>query len=292
MQRISHYIVIQSGIVIGIGLAILPMYVYAFTIDHVSSRPTNSFTVLPAHLSVNLSSTDVASTSIFLVNQSNKTIDFSVSVRDTSGLAHSARNWIIPEITSFSLDPGQRIRFGIMVQPPASLLDGDYYASLLIAGTTRDETALHLISSLEVPVFIAANKGGTLITKGEITRFYVAPVLFSSPIHFEWSYRNKGNSYVRTGGVIVVHDVLRGAEEDIPINMFYVLSGDTKNIVTSYAPRVSFGIFTATLALFDEKPHSIIFVLVPWQETGIVLVFIVLWWVGNGMRKKSHMSVK
>jgi hypothetical protein len=270
---------------------------------------TNDFVLEPAKNEVILEPGQSTREKISIINRMDKSVTFQIQVEDIVGSdnmfeqvkllgedrgPYSLKDFIIPEITEFTLESGEKITIPVDVNLPTDSEPRGYYGALIVSskgeesnssvddgasGTTQIVTRLGSIFLVRV--------NGDLLESSRISDFKtVGPEqkLYSDhPKGFEVSVKNEGNVHLVHYGEIKIKNMLGREVGSLPINAFFSLPDSTRYREIKWPESFAFGFYSAEVYLYqgfgDENEFlndKISFFVLPWKLVVIALTVAII----------------
>jgi hypothetical protein len=284
----------------------LPIFASAQVIrEQLGVEFLNDFVLEPAKNEVFINPGESSVERLSVINRMNKQVTFQVEVEDIVGSdksyeqvkllgnekgPYSLKDFLIPEITEFTLNPGEKITIPIRVQLPETAEVRGYYGALIVSarGDSRDidnttgADGLTKIVTRLGSIFLVRINGDVnessylwdFKTVGPAKMFYS-----NHPTGFEVAIKNDGNVHLVHYGEIKIKNMFGKEVNSLPVNAFFSLPDSTRYREIEWPKSFSFGFYTAELSLyqgFDGENgfinSSISFVVVSWQ----ILIAIIL----------------
>jgi len=298
---------IRDGFFIFAAMAIvslLPLRAGAFQIQKIAGAPAAGDFVLDAtKVELQLDPGASASRVLFLTNRTGNDLNFSVSVEDFSASdkqdeniellgaaagSYSLKDFIKPEISSFTLKKGERISLPITVAIPPNAQPGGLYGAVIFSAQLPDNRSsssnIRVIPRLASLFFVRVN--GNVLESGALRDFAVSRSFsLGGPLAFEFNYKNSGSVYLNPYGELDITDIFGRKIYSRPIPPYFVMPGAIRQQIEPFETGARWGAYTATLKLnrgygnqIDQK--SLYFFILPWQYiVGIVAALILIAWL-------------
>jgi hypothetical protein len=281
---------------------------YAFTKTTIPVEPVGDFVLEPGKVELFLNPGDTTIRHVTITNRITETMNFEIQVEDFIGSnnpdqpvvllgdergPYSIRDFIKPEITSFSLNFGERITIPIEVSLPENAEPRGYYGAVIIsnrpsvidpdATSTQTEGRTRIISRVGVLFLVRAN--GDANEEGYLEDFRVLGpqkrFYDKAPEGFEILFRNTGNVHLVPHGIITIKNTLRKSIAGIPVDAYFSLPESTRYREVFWKPGFMLGRYTAHLSLYpgygnDTNEQTVVFWVLPWKIVIPVLIVIAL----------------
>jgi hypothetical protein len=298
-----------------LGLFLLPKPSDAYTKTNINVTPQNDFVVEPGKTEVFLNPGENIVKNISITNRINKTVKFKLTTEDFIGTdnakqpvvllgdtnsPYSLKDFIIPEITEFSLEFGEKISIPVKVSVPLNAEPRGYYGALIISndpdklspedskeavGQTR------IVSRIGSLFLLRINGEGK--EEGNIEGFKVIgpdQAFYSErPDGFEIAFKNTGNVHLVPHGTITIRNIFKQVLRTIPVDAYFVLPESTRYQEVHWEDGFSVGRYTANLSLYkgygeEFTEAQVSFWIIPWKillpiAIAILLVVMILYYV-------------
>lgn len=279
----------------------IPFGVSAYTITNVSPELRGDFVLEPAKIEIIVDPGHISTTEMRLTNRTEKDLSFTVTIEDTKGSddptnpiillgaergPYSLRDYIKPEIDTFTLRPGEQITLPVTISVPADAEAGGLYGSVLFESRSVEEitsSGSRTVSRLGALLFVRVN--GDVAESGALEDFRVSggsPVFFTEePIGFEMLYRNNGSVHVNPYGMITIRNLFGLTVGEIEVTPYYAMPESLRYRKVTWEHGPLFGYYTATLEQnrgYDDivDTRTLSFGVLPWKESLVGLVVMVL----------------
>jgi len=274
---------------------------FGYVITNVAPELRGDFVLEPAKIEIFADPGHVSTTDMRITNRTEKDILFRVSVEDTKGSdnpenpiellgsekgPYSLKDYITPEIETFTLRSGEQITLPVTVSIPADAEAGGLYGSVLFESGSAGDTASsgsRTISRLGALLFVRVN--GEVTEIGALEDFRVSggsPILFTEDlIGFEMLYRNSGSVHVNPYGMITVRNIFGMTVAEIEVPPYYAMPESLRYRKVTWEHGPLFGYYVATLEQnrgYDDivDTQRVSFAVLPWKESLIVVVGILV----------------
>jgi hypothetical protein len=205
-----------------------------------------------------------------------------------------AKDWITPDVTSLDLKPFEKVKFDVVIEPPADAPVGSSYAGLqfVIADTQAkvDKSAVGIKISSVMQILLtvpgAVTQKLTLLDAQTRDAFHVGSTSF---VTYGARYKNDGTVSDHVKGKVVVTSIFGNKAEELPIKERTLIRGATGSSRLVWSDPPAFGIFTSKLELQGDDGKVItkdlgrVILLPPWWLIALIVALIVippvyLWW--------------
>jgi hypothetical protein len=286
-----------------------PGYLLAFEKTKLDIAPQNDFVVEPGKTEVFLDPGESMVKNIIVTNRINRTVRFRLSTEDFIGTndpkqpvvllgddysPYSLKDLIVPEITEFSLEFGERISIPVTITIPTNVEPRGYYGALIISNdpdklegsnATEVEGRTRIISRIGSLFLLKINGQG--LSNGNIEDFkLIGPekTFYSEkPAGFEIAFKNTGNVHLVPYGTITIKNMFGKVIQTLPVDAYFVLPDSTRYREIMWTKGFSIGRYTASLNLnkgYDGETEiaELALWVLPWKIMilgFISLVFII-----------------
>jgi len=274
-------------------------------ITNLSVDNKNDFIVEPGKIEIDVNPGDTIVKDISVTSRINTPTKFDVSAEDFQGsqaedqpvilLGNKSSPWsfknnVIPAVSNFTLNFGDRIDLPVTVTVPANAAPGGYFTAVIVsdepqvdANTANGGATTRIISRVAVLFFIKV--AGNASSSGSVSDFRVNTphlVYSQSPDAFKILFNNTGNEYLVPYGEIHVTNMIGRDVADIPVNAFFALPDSLRYLTVNWGDTdFRFGKYTATLqlnrgygGLVDTK--TITYWVLPWKIVGPILAGLIV----------------
>lgn len=304
-------------------LFILPNTVNAVTREQLDVEFLNDFVLEPSKNEVILDAGDTVSKRISLTNRTERPVDFQIEIEDITGSdnpddqvkllgnekgPYSLKDFLVPEVKYFRLNPGEKITIPIDVSLPSNIAPGGYYGAIIISADDREtkenesDGGVAKIITRVGSIFLVRVNGETIESSHISTFKAIGPVsgLYSShPEGFEVAIKNEGNVHLVHYGEITVKNLLGKSVASLPIDAFFSLPKATRFKEALWPKSFSIGYYTANLKIYkgyggDENFDSekISFFILPWQIVLPIIIVITILIILINLFKKNFKVTK
>lgn len=283
----------------------------AFSLEKNPDKVENRFIVSPVKLNLDLRAGQSLKEKLQVTNRLGRTARFEIKVEDLvdqSGGAdysqlNSAKNWIVPEIESFSLEQGERASIELSVNVPENISAGGHYASIVVSsqGQGDDGDNIKVISRIGVPTLVSIS--GKIKEQGVISFFgqkAKIPFLFfnklflNGPIIFSVDFLNEGNIHLSPAGEIAVYNFLGNKVAQLPLPETVVLPEQEKHWEAVWQKTWLLGFYQSILTVnygqgqapLTQKESFLVF------PVHFLLLFILSLWLIHKLIGKFHWKLE
>ena len=268
--------------------------------------PMNDFVVEPGKTEIFVNPGETVTKNITITNRIGKTMKFKLTTEDMEGTndpkspiklmgdeqgPYSLKNFIVPEMSEFSLDSGERISIPVKVSVPSDAEPRGYYGALIVSDepetvdsqTSNAEGNARLVSRIGSLFLLRINGEGK--ESGSLESFKIlgpAKAFYENrPSGFEILFKNDGNVHLVPHGIITIKNILGKEVAEIPVDAYFSLPGSIRYREVLWSEGSGLGRYTANLSLYkgygnDNVNFSISFWIIPWKILVAVLVGLVV----------------
>jgi len=282
-----------------------PAIIEAYTKIPFGTSPQGGFAVSPGKTEISLKPGEKTQSEIIIINRNDFPADFFLSTEDfvganegTSGVklleeiesAYSLKNFIVPEITSFTLKAGEKITLSVDISTPENASPRGYYTALLVSSKKKNEgqdQIESIVTSRIASLFLVTIKGETR-PEGKLEKFKIIGLqkdfYFETPKGFEIQFKNTGNIHLSPTGEIKLKNIFGHIVKTIKIEDYIILPNSTRSREFSLENKILFGKYQALASVtngYDDKSEEIrlTFWVFPWKiclyATLIILLAII-----------------
>ncbi|MFA5095045.1 MAG: hypothetical protein WC447_00025 [Candidatus Paceibacterota bacterium] len=287
----------------------LPEYSKAYTKTNVGVTVQNDFVVEPGKTEVFLNPGEKMVKNISVTNRVDKAVRFKLTTEDFVGTndpnqpvllmgdtnsPYSLKDFIVPEITEFSLEFGEKITIPVTISVPLNAEPRGYYGALIISNdpdklendTTKEtEGKTRIISRIGSLFLLKINGEGKEEGKVEDFKLIGPEKIFYSqrPEGFEIAYKNTGNVHLVPYGTITIKNIFGKVLNTLPVDAYFVLPDSIRYREVKWTDGFSLGRYTANLSLnkgYGNQYENIdlAFWVLPWKILliGFVSLFLII----------------
>lgn len=246
-------------------LFLLPI-VIAATIQ--AQQPSRAITITPPRFELYANPGDQVSEIIRVRNDSASPTSFKVLIEDFTSVGEegqvalqednsthsfSLAQWITPETTDITLQPGEERPFTFTVSVPKNAEPGGHYASVLFQAAGGDVQGGASVTQ-RVGALILLRVSGNVVENASIESFTAPTYAQKTPLNITLRVKNAGNTHIRPRGTIVITDIFGKKVDELPLNGQNVLPGVVRKMDTEWNKPNVLGYYTATLvATYGEQ---------------------------------------
>ncbi|MFH0846069.1 MAG: hypothetical protein V1851_01570 [Patescibacteria group bacterium] len=217
-------------------LFFLPVFlIHAYEIRDTETEFNNDFVLEPAKVEVFLDPGTSESKDLNILNRTDKTMEFKIEIEDFSGSKdpnqtvvlsgeergpYSLKDYLNPELQTFTLKPGQKITFPVIVSIPLDAEPGGLYGSVLISSeATAKGTGTSIVSRLGALFFVNVN--GEVKREGKLISFVRKET--ESGSNFELLFENTGNAHLNPYGFIYVYNIMGTKVAELEVQSYFAM---------------------------------------------------------------------
>lgn len=287
----------------------------AFEKINVSTIPQDDFVVEPGKTEIFVNPGDTVTKNIIITNRIGKTIKFKLTTEDMVGTddplspikllgddvgPYSIKNFMVPEISEFSLDFGDRITIPVKVSIPLDAEPRGYYGALIVSNepevlgsdpSTGAEGKARIVSRIGSLFLLRINGEGK--ESGNLEDFKVIgpdkTFYENRPSGFEIAFKNTGNVHLVPHGLITIRNIVGKTIGEIPVDAYFSLPDSIRYREVFWDAGLGLGRYTADLSLFpgygnENQNKSISFWIIPWKIliatfVGLVILISLVYYI-------------
>ena len=279
---------------------------FAYQIIDTSTDINGDFVLEPAKKEVLLDAGQSEIEMLNILNRTDKTLEFKIEIEDFSGShdpnqtvilsgeergPYSLKDYLSPEIDSFTLKPGQKITFPVEISIPLDAEPGGLYGSILVSSEAemQGQTGTTVISRLGALFFVNVN--GEVVKEGKLTSFAKADDENGNS-SFELLFENTGNNHLNPYGYIDIFNLVGTQVGEIEIEPYFAMPDSVRFRKVEWDSGKLFGRYKAVVTMnrgYDDKVDelSLIFwvisvkILVTVLGILLLLILIIMWFIKN-----------
>ncbi|MEI6281052.1 MAG: hypothetical protein WCP17_03590 [bacterium] len=283
-------------ILIVFGNFFIPKYSLAFEKSKLNITPQNDFVVEPGKTEVFLNPGDNMVKNITVTNRIDRPVKFKLSTEDFIGTndpkqpvvllgdsysPYSLKDFIVPEISEFTLEMGEKIVIPVTISIPANAEPSGHYGALIVSNDPSNQAAgsplevegkTRIISRIGSLFLLKLNGEGK--EEGNIEDFkLIGPqktFYNERPKGFEIAYKNTGNVHLVPYGTIAIKNIFGGVVSKLPVDAYFVLPDSIRYRDVNWTSGFSLGFYSAELSLNKGYGNqyeniSLSFWVLPWK---------------------------
>lgn len=294
---------------------IVPNNAHASRIENMKDVPDrDDFDLGPTSFSIDIEPGQSITKTLQITNRIGETAEFFVDIEDFEGSPdpsqpvvlqgkesgrYSAKEWVTPELTQFTLNHGQRQFFDVTINVPKESVDtGDHYVSVLVHTAPKgspQENGKNVRLTSRVGALFFIRIPGDIVEKGRLQSFEaLSLVTKKEPVEFRVLFANSGTVRLMPSGSIAVKDIFGRIVGNIDIQPFNVLRNSVRLHSEHWTPGLLPGRYTAIAKIqkgYDNQIDvaTVQFWYFPLKEIaiaiGVLLVIALLaWWIKKHIR--------
>jgi len=290
-----------------LGCLLLPGYSFAFEKSKIDILPQNDFVVEPGKTEVFLNPGESIVKNIIVTNRIDRKVKFKLSTEDFVGTddptqplvllgddnsPFSLKDFIVPEITEFELEFGERIVIPVNISVPANAEPSGYYGALIVsndpsvqkgASSNEIEGKTRIVSRIGSLFLLKINGKGK--EEGSIEDFKIigpSKMFYEKrPEGFEIAFKNSGNVHLVPYGTISIRNLFGTTVKTLPVDAYFVLPDSIRYREVKWDEGFSIGRYTANLSLnkgyaTEYENDKLAFWVLPWKILLIIFIGILL----------------
>jgi hypothetical protein len=266
-------------------------------------EPQNDFVVEPGKTEIFVNPGETVTKNITITNRINKTVKFKLTTEDMTGTddpqspiqllgdergPYSMKDFIIPEISEFSLELGERIVIPVTISAPIDSEPRGYYGALIVSNepevmgeeqSKETEGKARLISRIGSLFLLRINGEGK--ESGSLEDFKIIgpskKFYENRPSGFEISFKNDGNVHLVPHGMVTINNIFGKEIGKIPVDAYFSLPDSIRFREVMWSEGSGLGRYTANLSLYPgygntNQDSSLAFWIIPWKI--LVAIFV------------------
>lgn len=274
----------------------VPLHAGAYTISDSGLSVSNNILLEPAKIDFSIGKLETKTFDIHITNLTSSTKTFAVTIKDVVPSDDEEEvvkvlesvpkiaNYVVPEISQFTLRPGEVIKLPVRVRTDLSIDSGGYSAGVFVTDISKSEGfEANFRSSLGVLTFIKV--GDDVREAGLLSDFRTADdrkVYFGGQIPLVFTFENEGNVHLNPYGQITVRNLFGSEVEVSEVSPWFVLPQSMRsNRAVNLDTEWKFGKYTINLEMnrgYDneidrETIHIYVF---SWRVTALVLIALLI----------------
>lgn len=241
--------------------------VQAYEVRNMNGEMRNDFVLSPAKIDVSIDPGGTATEYLTVANRQDKEMSFTVEIEDFTGSKdptravlllgnekgpYSLRDFLSPEVSSFTLKPQQMITFPVLVSVPKDASPGGLYGSVLISSApSSGGGGAVAVSRLGALFFVRVN--GEALENGQLQGFHLKEeskwIHQKGPFTFTMLYKNSGTVHLAPYGVIRISNIFGQIIDEFPIDPYFAMPDSVRYREISWNKGMLIGRYTAELLL-------------------------------------------
>lgn len=301
IHQINCYLKVFFLILIGIFFF---SFANAYEIKDTTTEIKGDFVLEPAKVEVSLDPGSFRTEVLNILNRTDKELNFKIEIEDFMGSQdpnqtvilkgeekgpYSLKDYLVPEVSSFTLKPGQKMILPVVLAIPTDAESGGLYGSVLISSqsTVQSQVGATVVSRLGALFFV--NIKGQVTRDGELTSFFEKIDSEDGQISFDLLFTNRGNVHLDPYGYLRVFNLVGTKVGEIEIKPFFAMPDSVRYRNIVWDKGNLFGRYKAVISLnrgYDDKVDemTVIFWVVPIKMIvsilgGIILLILIIIWL-------------
>src|SRR4030042_2496981 len=306
MRKLPVLFFLVSGILLGSAVT-----VFAYQIQTLPDTKVEGDIILgPTKTEFFLDPGETATKEIMVTNRTGQTLRFQVEIEDFIGSRdpgqsvvllgdqkgpYSLKDWLIPEISEFTLEHGQRIYLPVKISIPQDAEPGGHYGAVFAAALPPEPTTEEQKEQAKSQIGIVSRAGSLFFVKvkgdvaedGYLKSLEVSQKYYEKgPINFQLLFENNGSIHLVPYGVVEIFNILGEKIDEIEIEPYFAMPDSLRLKEISWNKDLLFGKYTALASInrgyqdiIDQK--QIEFWVIPWKlvSAGILGLFLVIFFL-------------
>ncbi len=304
MKRVTKSFLLLAVVSVAVVFGVRALTANAFTkttLDGIDAR--GDFVLEPAKQEVYLNPGETVVRNVDVTSRITDDTNFDVTVEDFQGTddpnqqiallgnergVYSGKDFIKPEISSFTLKFGEKISFPVTISLPKTAEPKGYYAAVVISSKPSAALApgqsAKIVSRLGMLFFIRVN--GASNESGVLTDFKLTGskqnIMASGPDGFEIAFKDTGNVHLVPHGMISVTNTIGKQIASLPVDAYAALPDSTRYREIQWTDKnFMLGHYTATLSFYPgygstNVSRSVAFWVLPWKVITLILIGIII----------------
>lgn len=247
-----------------------------------------------------------------VINDSNETLTFAVSVQDyvvidkkgtpnilppnTLNGKYSAASWIGVTPDTFTIEPHQKQTLNYYLQIPADASPGGHYAAVVYAPTTPGERMQTSGASVrtQTGTLFYIDVNGDVMEKAKVVNFLANSFQEYGPVKISTEIQNMGDLHITPDGQIVVKDLLGRTISNTKLDTHNIYPGNKSyQYENTIGQNLMIGRFEAILLASYGKTKNlplmstVYFYVFPWKVAAVIVLIIIAAILGMKLMKKK-----
>lgn len=291
--------------ILGISFIAVTPTVSAYEVETLKVQPRNDFILEPSKVEVFLAPGESITRNIYVTSRIDKRTSFKIETEDFVGSSdaknpatllgdkkspYSFKDALLPKVTQFTLDVGQKITIPVKISIPQNAQPGGFYSSLIIsnepdkADSDRNVSGTKTVSRLGALFFIRVK--GDVKEEGRLEEIRIAgpSKLFhqGGPFDFKLLFNNTGNVHIVPYGKIEVTNFSGSLMAVVPVEGYFALPNSLRYREITWDSGFLLGRYTATAKInrgYKNSPdvvdtQSVAFWVLPWKL--VLAIFVTM----------------
>jgi len=303
MKKISATIFLASVILFG-----LAGTVSAYQVQTLPDTKVEGDIILgPTKAEFFLDPGETAIKEIMVTNRTGQALKFQINLEDFVGSRdpnqsvallgdqkgpYSLKDWLMPEMSEFVLEHGQRMYLPIKISIPKDAEPGGHYGAVFAAALPPEPLTDEQKESAKSQIGIVSRAGslffvrvnGAVAENGYLKSLEASNKYFEKgPINFQLLFENNGSVHLVPYGLIEIFNILGEKVDEIEIEPYFAMPDSLRLKEVSWDKGLLFGKYTALASInrgyqdiIDQK--QIEFWVIPWKLVlaGIAGLFLII----------------
>lgn len=283
---------------------------------------SNDFILEPSKNEVFLNPGASSIEKLSVINRMEKSVTFQIQIEDIVGFdnpgeqvkllgdergPYSLKDFLVPEISEFTLSPGEKITIPVKVQLPADIEPRGYYGAMIVSAK-GDEGDVNNVKGADGVTKIVTRLGSIFLVRinGEVKEdsalhdfkaIGTKKMFYSKhPEGFEVGVKNSGNVHLVHYGEVKIKNLFGKEVSSLPMNAFFSLPDSTRYREVKWADSFSFGFYKAEIQLYPGfqtdagfMASTVSFFVLPWKILLLVvivalIIFVIIKYLRNNFK--------
>lgn len=320
-KRLLMYLMTPFLCTLG-ALVLFAQGAFAFTIEQTGASNEGDFVLEPAKVEVALDPGTQVTKQLTVQNRTGEKRSFAVEIEDIRGSDDTStavilmgdadgpyplRKYILPEVSSFELEQGEKITLTITIDIPAGTPPGGRFGTVLLSSTPStdglsetEKSGAKIITRLGSLFFVRVN--GDVVEDGALKDFRIdgGKLLYTTgtPESFEILFENNGNVHLNPYGSITVRNLAGKDVDEIEIKPYYALPDSLRSRTVAWERELMMGRYTAELKLYpgygeEFTLRKISFWVIPLPIiAGVLAILLLVIFIGRFIGKNFEFRKK
>lgn len=296
-----------------VSMLMLPLFAYAYEIRDVAvDAARDDFVLEPAKIEIFLDPGASRTETLRITNRTDGQRTFSIDVEDFQGSRdiaqtvellgeqtgpYSLKDYITPEIETFTLEPKQQIILDVTVDIPEDADPGGLYGSILVSSVSKgtiNGNGVAAVSRLGALLFVRVS--GDVVEDGYLKELRIAggKRFFTNAedlTSFELYFENNGSVHLNPYGVIQVSNIAGMVVDDIEVVPYFAMPDSLRYRNVPWSRELLLGRYKVTAEInrgYDDivDELSLVFWVIPWKIIifslfGVALLLLAVRWIGR-----------
>lgn len=275
----------------------------AYTKTQFGTSPQGGFAVSPGKTEISLNAGETKKSEIIIINRNNFSADFFLSTEDFVGTDEdktgvkllgdissaysSLKDFIFPEIQSFTLQAGEKITLSVDISAPKNASPRGYYGALIVSSSKKNNKSdqiENIITSRIASLFLVEINGDKN-PEGKLENFKISGprknIYLEYPKSFEVGFKNTGNIHLSPTGEIILKNIFGRTIQQLEIKDFIILPNTTRQREIQLQDKFLFGRYEALASISNgynnqKEEMKLTFWVFPWKICLYAVLFLLL----------------